>query len=359
MKKNPILVKRTLVIGTLILFFGLCINSSIGSIVEKEPTNPLKNGNTLYVGGSGPGNYSTIQEAIDAASDGDTIFIYSGIYHPESNIHIYKELCIVGEDKENVIFEREYGSQSLSIRAKNVEIRSITFKNFEVTNQVQYDNTIISNNIFIINNNAGHWNPWIMLIAGENNEISNNIFTSTNPGSKRGPFTVIFFQSYESKLINNIIDGFKSGITAVDILDYSYYVDDYPRGNNTIEGNTFSNNSCGIDLTPSLYPKFRSKIINNNFIDNEKNAIFYARIPSIMDIIKNFILKLKSPSENYKLFDLTNKYWDGNYWDDYDGDGPKKISGRIQTAGLFNQFLLYDFPWVNYDLHPAKEPYDI
>jgi len=359
MYKRPVVFNKTLVIGILILFFGLCVNSSIGTILEKEPICPIKNGNTLYVGGTGPGNYSTIQEAIDAASDGDTIFIYSGIYHPISNVHIYKELCIVGENKENVIFEKEYGYKPLSIRAKNVEIRSITFINFEVTNQVQYDNTVISNNIFLINNNAGDWNPDIMLIAGKNNEISNNIFTSTNPGSKRGPFNVVFFQCYESKFINNIIDGFKSGITAMDILDYSYYVDDYPRGNNTIEGNTFSNNSYGIRLSPTLYPKYHSKIINNNFIDNEKNAIFYARIPSIMDIIENLIKKFQSPSENYKLFDLTKKYWDGNYWDDYDGEGPQKISGRVQTAGLFNQFLLYDFSWVNFDLHPAKEPFNI
>ena len=356
MFKRPVVFNKMLVIGILILFFGLCVNSSIGTILE-EPTNPIKNGNTLYVGGSGPGNYSTIQEAIDAASDGDTIFIYSGTYSPTENIHIYKELCIIGENKETVIFEKSYGYIPVSIRAKNVEIRSITFINFAVTNQVPYDNVLISDNIFIINNNAGHWNPEIMLFAGQNNEISNNIISSTNPGSKHGPFTVIFFQCFNSKLINNIIDGFKSGISAVSILDYSYYVDDHPRGNNTIEGNTFSNNSCGIDLTPSLYPKYRSKIINNNFIDNEKNAIFYARVPSVMDIIKNFIKKLKSPSENYKLFDLKNKYWDGNYWDDYEGEGPKKISGRIQTEGLFNQFLLYDFPWANFDLNPAKEPY--
>jgi len=30
--------------------------------------------NILYVGGSGEGNYSSIQDAIDNASDGDTIF---------------------------------------------------------------------------------------------------------------------------------------------------------------------------------------------------------------------------------------------------------------------------------------------
>ena len=36
--------------------------------------------NTLYVGGSNPGNYSTIQNAIDAANPGNTIYVYSGTY---------------------------------------------------------------------------------------------------------------------------------------------------------------------------------------------------------------------------------------------------------------------------------------
>jgi hypothetical protein len=36
----------------------------------------VDNGNTLYVGGSGPNNYSKIQDAIDNASGRDTIFVH-------------------------------------------------------------------------------------------------------------------------------------------------------------------------------------------------------------------------------------------------------------------------------------------
>ena len=43
-------------------------------------------GITLYVGGAGPGNHTTIQSALDAASDGDTVFVYSGTY--TENIYI-------------------------------------------------------------------------------------------------------------------------------------------------------------------------------------------------------------------------------------------------------------------------------
>ncbi|KAA0009241.1 MAG: hypothetical protein FE036_00850, partial [Thermoplasmata archaeon] len=62
--------------------------------LNKSPT--LKNSaevtaseNILYVGGSGPNNYTKIQDAIDNASNGDTIKVYNGIY--KENVVINKE----------------------------------------------------------------------------------------------------------------------------------------------------------------------------------------------------------------------------------------------------------------------------
>ena len=49
-------------------------------------------GKTLYVGGSGAGNYTTIQSAIDAASDGDTVFVCRGTYY--ENILIDKNISL-------------------------------------------------------------------------------------------------------------------------------------------------------------------------------------------------------------------------------------------------------------------------
>ena len=45
-----------------------------------KPSLATSSGNWLYVGGSGPGNYSVIQDAVDNASDGDTVYVYHGIY---------------------------------------------------------------------------------------------------------------------------------------------------------------------------------------------------------------------------------------------------------------------------------------
>ena len=62
-------------------------------------------------------------------------------------------------------------------------------------------------------------------------------------------------------------------------------------------------------------------IKNNNFIDNNPNA--------------NFI-------------NLWLSTWDGNYWDDWDGNGSYTING-----------LIFSTPWTHSDRNPAKEPYDI
>lgn len=327
--------------------------------------------NTIYVDDDAPPDWydethvRTIQEGIDVASDGDTIFIYNGIYQPSTNIHVYKEVTIIGETKEGVIVEHETGSEELSIRAKNVEVSTITFRNFRITNLYNYDNAIITNNVFIIDNEEKHWNSDVIYIVGLNNEISNNImtFTGTYDGS-RNPSVGIFLQCYESSVINNIITGVGAGPIALSILDRSYWEYDLVKGKNIIEGNTFTNNRWGIHLTPTLRPGYNSRIVHNNFIDNQVNAEFIVHLPSVRDIIKKNIKRLfdtsdSSDSNIYSPIGLLFKYWDENYWDDYDGEGPKKIPGTLQSAGLFNQFFLYVFPWKSFDLNPASVPYNI
>jgi len=61
------------------------------------------NGRTLYVGGSGPGNYTSIQDAINDASDGDTIFVFNGTYY--ENVIIDKSVKLVGENRNTTVID--------------------------------------------------------------------------------------------------------------------------------------------------------------------------------------------------------------------------------------------------------------
>ena len=50
-----------------------------------------------------PGEVPTIQEAIDASSDGDTVLVSAGTY--VENIEIDKEIVVIGADRETTIID--------------------------------------------------------------------------------------------------------------------------------------------------------------------------------------------------------------------------------------------------------------
>ena len=76
-----------------------------GNVLLERTSISTSLGNTLYVGGSGPGNYSTIQKAIDNASDNDTVFVYDDSSPYYENITIMKSINLIGENRETTIIE--------------------------------------------------------------------------------------------------------------------------------------------------------------------------------------------------------------------------------------------------------------
>ncbi|UCF12881.1 MAG: right-handed parallel beta-helix repeat-containing protein [Thermoplasmatales archaeon] len=103
--ENGNLIKKGVVVSVVLLFVSVSVIPSSGTnVVERKSTMPtLYDRNTLYVGGSGPNNYTKIQDAIDNASDGDTVFVYNGTYF--EHLRIITDIDLFGEDIEKTVID--------------------------------------------------------------------------------------------------------------------------------------------------------------------------------------------------------------------------------------------------------------
>ncbi len=115
-----------------LFIFGASVTSALGSD-SKIMAQPFPTRNMLYVGGEGPENYSSIQEAIDDAFDGDTIIVYPGLYY-EDQVVINKALNIQGAGWATTIID---GSNAVLVDVGLVRIIAsgdVSFQGFTVRN---------------------------------------------------------------------------------------------------------------------------------------------------------------------------------------------------------------------------------
>jgi len=121
--------RKWLAVGIILLFVGTCVIPATAQDIEN--THPASRGNWLYVGGSGPGNYTKIQNAINAALDGDTVFVYHYLSPYHENIIIKKSINLIGENKNNtmILCDDAAFDVVIDIIADNVTVSGFHIKN--------------------------------------------------------------------------------------------------------------------------------------------------------------------------------------------------------------------------------------
>ena len=78
---------------------------------------------TMYL----PSEYATIQLAIDAASNGDTIYVSNGTYIENINFN-NKELNLIGQNRENTIIDGNQNGSVITMYSNSL-IKGFTIQN--------------------------------------------------------------------------------------------------------------------------------------------------------------------------------------------------------------------------------------
>jgi parallel beta-helix repeat protein len=139
--------KRILIIGLVfLLLFSSVVPISIGSDAKiSYDVQSFNRGNTLYVGGTGPNNYTKINDAIDNATDGDTIIVFYGTYH--ENITLNKELTLLGIENPDgqIPLLDKYDKVVIVIKKDNCTIQNFEIRTGEDAIRLESDKNEILN----------------------------------------------------------------------------------------------------------------------------------------------------------------------------------------------------------------------
>ena len=245
------LIKKEITFVVILLFISVSvIPSTRTSVVEKSFTMSFDD-NTLYVGGSGPGNYSTIQEAIDNASDGDTVFVYSGWYDVDKWININKSIRLTGEDKENTIIN----DSGISIVVSEVYVSGFTIQNGSGITITSYSMEVANNNSISGNNFKSHESFYgfggIIISNSSYNTITNN---SLGVSIERFQFQdYVVTAKFE---FNNIYEnGYNLNSTVSNTIDATYNwwgTSDVESINQTIDDVTLDFTGGTVNFVPFL-----------------------------------------------------------------------------------------------------------
>ena len=259
-------LQKSLSIGLFLLFVGINVGPVQSTMMMKSMQTGI--GSLFYVGGSGPGNYSKIQNAIDNASDGDIVFVYDDSSPYYENVLLQKSIHLIGEQVETTIIDGKKSCNVVSVFADGVSITGFTLCNSGVLMidcgiELRSSHNTISGNIISNNFQGISLYTFNEFIANYNN-ITGNMITS-NEGNG-----IYLLHSEYNHISGNILSN-NTGIT----LDQS--------NNNNVSGNIFHND--GIFLN-----SFSNNIISDNLVNGKPLVYMVGESNKIVDTAGQIIL---------------------------------------------------------------------
>jgi nitrous oxidase accessory protein len=386
------LFRKKLVSCAIALFIGICVVPSMGHASFGFGSS------ILCVGGNGPGNYTSIQEAIIDATNGSTIFVYNGTY--AENVIINKEVTLRGEHRNSTVIDGKGQGNTVHIQSEHVILNGFTITNSSRTQWFDAGIRITASNNTIHGNNVcynmlGIFGKQVTNIAiYDNTFISDGVtFSLYDNETEPTPFCDTYFMH---TIYNNTINGKKlyyyknqqdvivpgdaGQIIAVncnkitirdanlDNADYGcilvncsdcvieYSSISYSDGmlwlihsmKNLIQKNKIAHNFEGICIDCG---SAQNIVQYNTITNNQLLGIIVESNSNYNTIYKNNFVNNNLANKHqqvYFSFCYFNK-WRGNYW-----GRPKLLPKAIFGTTKLGITL---FPLVNFDMRPALKPY--
>lgn len=277
-----------------------------------------------------PADYPSIQQAVDAAGEGDVIVVAAGSYY--EHIQVNKSLALIGEDSSRIIIDGNGSGCIIEVNANNTIIDGFTLRNATWGINLNASDSKVANCRMTSCDEVG------VFVYLSGNIIQNNEFSYNGggyPSIMHGGGIQIYSNS--NIVTNNCF--FKNMLFGLSVTGE----------NNSLDENVFIDaNYSAITLVLSRYNNFTMNTLRNSshgvlfFNDSNytRDNIFYHN---------NFVNS--DPSDDGtspSLNSWNNSLGEGNYWNWYGGED---LDGDLIGDTLT--------PFIDLDRYPLMIPYGL
>jgi parallel beta-helix repeat protein len=287
-----------------------------------------------------PDHYPTIQEAINHANEGDTVFVRSGTYY--EHVVVNKTLDLRGEDRNSTIVDGNNTGNVMTLISNNASISGFTFQHSAGnTHSCMRLDHVSGCSIFSNTANNSNSGDGIFLQSSERNNISDNLIINIWDG-------ITFWGSSRNIVSGNtVVNRFIVGGTSIQFC--------YGSALNQVLGNAF------LGIAQIGIRCYQSDSGSNVFVGNRvENHWFgiYADGSSNNAFYHNNIINSTISQTNVNNVNAWNNSCEGNYWSDYigidsDGDGVGDMPYVVNNDNIDH------FPLMNPYWNPADINHDL